>query len=160
MRAGELIIHLKGAKGIKGHEFMGLGRANMYAAFCIGGENRKSNVVRNGGSNPQWNEQVSFKIAEYVNFAMYDWLHISLYQPHDIKRNSPRGTVKINVEKLLEAMITITRISSTKHVRNELVEHSKGSSPSLDRDAHEMRWTTVLVICKNNLERLSTNVKH
>lgn len=102
MRAGELIIHLKGAKGIKGHEFMGLGRANMYAAFCIGGENRKSNVVRNGGSNPQWNEQVSFKIAEYVNFAMYDWLHISLYQPHDIKRNSPRGTVKINVEKLLE----------------------------------------------------------
>ncbi|BBM98634.1 hypothetical protein MPTK1_1g14990 [Marchantia polymorpha subsp. ruderalis] len=102
MRAGELIIRLKRARHIKGHEFMCFGKANVFALLTIGGEKRKSKVITNGGTNPVFEEQLSFKIAEHVQFSLYSVMYLHLYD-HDLRKDKLRGTVKIEVADLLQA---------------------------------------------------------
>ncbi|KAL3689725.1 hypothetical protein R1sor_016034 [Riccia sorocarpa] len=100
MGPGELIIRLKQAKHVSGHDFMCLGRADMYMLFSLGGEKRKSKVIHNAGANPKWNEKISFKIAHHVKFELYETLHLILCED-DMGRDDVRGTAKIDIEKLL-----------------------------------------------------------
>ncbi|KAL2620285.1 hypothetical protein R1flu_000490 [Riccia fluitans] len=72
----------------------------MYVLFNLGGEERKSKVVQNAGSNPQRNEKISFKIAPHVKFELYDTLHVILCED-DVTRDDLHGVANIDIETLL-----------------------------------------------------------
>ncbi|KAG6558083.1 hypothetical protein Mapa_000264 [Marchantia paleacea] len=100
-RAGELIVRLKQAKGIRGDEAFGFGKADLFANLSLGGEKRTSKVVTDGGANTVWDEEFSFKIAAYVNLTLYQFLKIFIYD-QDYCGDSRRGTCKIDVKNLLD----------------------------------------------------------
>ncbi|KAL2632271.1 hypothetical protein R1flu_016957 [Riccia fluitans] len=100
-RAGELIIRLKQVKGVRGDEALGIGKADLYANLSLGGEKRSSQVVNDGGGDTAWNEEFSFKIAAYVNMALYEKLRIYIYDS-DYWGDSRRGTAWIDVKSLLD----------------------------------------------------------
>lgn len=62
MPSGTLEVVLAGAQGLKSGDFFS--KTDAYAIVTCGNQNQRSNVARNQGSNPTWNQRFVFSVDD------------------------------------------------------------------------------------------------
>ncbi|CAM6105522.1 unnamed protein product [Calypogeia fissa] len=127
---GKLIVTVHRARGIKGDEMIGLGKADPYAEVKLGGTDHGGStahtpVARNAGSDPVWNHPLIFPIRS--KHEEYNELSIVLFNKN-LWSDKQLGEISIkNIQELSwNRRLTAVpeewhRVSYKENVRGEVL---------------------------------------